>query len=437
MSLEKKIRSQGSFKSLQDGELVTIKGYANFNAPDSVKERLDPKSINTKRFSKNPILLFNHNMDYVIGKVVTIEPRDEGVWAEAQISTSSDPKISYIRDLVLDDVLKTFSVRFADEIWEEDPDNPGVRVAKNWELQELSIVSIPMQADSTFTVAKGILDGVKNLSEARSRIMNQKGRAVAALLNKRIAELEGSDGFNKIEFLRAFAVAAGVTEPELADVLSGVTTPVPNGVIQAAQEQLNLERAELDKAQGADAEAQQKGEVPMDPEHEDKPKDLQDPSMQKETVDGCVKEKIPLLMKEGKDQDQAVAMAISMCQDEKGCKVDYSDDEMKELMMYADSCEKGDAPDNMEPNPKEEQQQKADMPDMGMMTDLLQKHVTLMENMMEKVSALESAVAKLLEDEQMEDQEEGGETEDEISKKALSMEKEIEVLQTRLSALVS
>lgn len=427
--MKNKIRSQGTFKAIADQDAVYIEGYANYNAPDSVKERLDPASVNTKRFAKNPMLLFNHNMDYVVGKVISVEPRDEGVWAKAQLSLSDDPKISYVRDLVSEGILKTFSVRFADETWEDDPENPGVKLAKNWELQELSIVSIPMQADSTFSIAKGILDNVKNISEVRSRIMRQKGRAVAALLNKRLSELESSDGFNRDDFLRAFAVAAGVTEPELADIMAGKTTPVPNGVIQAAESQLNIERSELDAAQGADAEAAQKGEGEMpNLESETQP-------TEKDAVSDCIKEKIPLLIKEGKEQDQAVAMAMSMCNEEKGCNVAYTDDEMKQFLMYADACGKQSEPDTMEETePKPEQ--KAEGVDLTSLTELVQKQSEMLSMVMDKMQTMADALSALLKDEQGEMETESSEDETDMQEKALAMEKEIDLLHHKLKGLV-
>lgn len=68
---------------------------------------------------------------------------------------------------------------------------------------------------------------------------------------------------------------------------------------------------------------------------EDKPKDKEDDegdeeSKEKKDFQQCVSEKIPKLIEEGKEQDEAVAAAIAFCRDEKGCNIS------PDKAMYAD-----------------------------------------------------------------------------------------------------
>lgn len=96
-------------------------------------------------FSKNPVLLFQHKTDEVIGKVVeaNIIP-GEGLEIVAELSASLDEKT---QTLIEEGILKGFSIGFnvKDVDFEEDQ-----TVIKELDLHEISIVSIPANQDSLF-----------------------------------------------------------------------------------------------------------------------------------------------------------------------------------------------------------------------------------------------------------------------------------------------
>lgn len=143
---EKKLKSDGS---------IFIEGYSNFNVPDRGNERVDPKGARFENYKKNPIILFDHGKDPAfgsmpIGKAVSIEAKDDGIYTKAYISNSKTEKISAIRDLVEEGILKTFSIGF--DPTNDEKDKNGTRVITDFELIEQSIVPIPMNQDSTFSV---------------------------------------------------------------------------------------------------------------------------------------------------------------------------------------------------------------------------------------------------------------------------------------------
>ena len=460
--------------------VVTIEGFANYNAPDSVQERLDPMSVDLTRFNKNPILLFNHNMDYPCGRVVAIEKRPEGLYVKAQLSKSDNPQIQFVRDLTAEGILQTFSVRFDKETWESDPDNPGVKVAKNWELQELSIVTIPMQMDSTFNLstAKSLFNGVTSLTEARGKVMKVKGKLVAALLNGRLAELEKQDGFDKNDFVRAFAVAASVDEPTLSDILAGKITPVPDGVIKAGTEQMGIEANDLSEANAKDVEAQKKGidqeeqkDKPQSkpavlPPHakpadsaapaapakpEDNPADAAAPEQPELTPEqqqhAALRSKIDEYMKSGMAPDEAVQKAIEACSQSKEAAVNYSDDQMKELLMYADSSAaraKGfkDAPSTaIQGNAPGDQQ--------NPMLQMMQQQIALLGQVVGEIQQMKGVISDFVskwelaeqEDEAEEAQEEaeenGANAEKEMGLQMKALELEAELLQAKLKSMLN
>lgn len=317
---------------------VIIEGYANKFNSDAYNERMDPMSVKLERFKQNPILLFNHDMNYPVGRVVEVESREDGLYVKAAVSPSGHEKIAYVRELVADGTLCTFSVRFAGEQVVEDPDVAGGKLIKDWELQEVSIVSIPAQPDSTFSLA-----GAKSLGEARQMVLKAKGAMVAKVAAEQMSKLEES-GEKKEDLLEKLQEQAGLEPAALAEVLAGNVTPVPEPVLAALASVLGIEISVLNEHNAHDVEAQkkmseEKGDMPKEEmKEESKEEQKADYPPLSQAVQECVSEKIPTLIKEGKPQEQAVAIAISMCSKEKGCSEFVPSREM--MAKWLDDCDK-------------------------------------------------------------------------------------------------
>lgn len=308
---------------------VIIEGYANKFKTDAYNERMDPLSVKLDRFKQNPILLFNHDMNYPVGRVVAVEPREDGLFVKAAVSPSGHEKIAYVRELVADGTLCTFSVRFAGEQVVEDPDVAGGKLIKDWELQEVSIVSIPAQPDSTFSLA-----GAKSLGEARQMVLKAKGAMVAKVAAEQIAKLEDA-GEKKDELLEKIGQQSGLEPAALAEVLAGNVTPVPEPVLSALSAVLGIDENTLKEHNAHDVEAQKKLNTEKMESKEDEKAEF--PPLD-QAVQECVSEKIPMLIKEGKEQEQAVAIAISMCSKEKGCSEFVPTREM--MAKWLEDCDK-------------------------------------------------------------------------------------------------
>lgn len=333
--MKTKMHSKPRFKALgesaPDGSIM-IEGYANFFLSDAYNERMDPKSVDLERYKKNPVMLFNHDMNYVVGRVLEVEQRDEGLWVKAMVSSSDHEKIKYVRDLVADGTLCTFSVRFSNEQVVEDPDVIGGKLIKNWELQEVSIVSIPAQPDSTFS-----LSNAKSLSEARQMVLKAKGAMVARYVAEHFDKLEKT-GEKKEDLLQRISDASGAEAGQLSDVLAGNVTPVPEPIMSAFVEVLGCDEQTLKEHNAHDVEAQKsmdKEEMPKEEKAEEEKPEY--PPMS-QAVQDCVSAKIPKLIEEGKPEDQAVAIAISMCSKEKGCANFTPTKEM--MAKWLHECEK-------------------------------------------------------------------------------------------------
>lgn len=134
---------------------IYIEGYANFGAKDRVGDLIDPsvwtESDSLNNFKKNPILLFNHNYDEPVGTVEEVDARSDGLFIRAKITAAAGK----VYRLIADGVLKAFSVgfRLKDARWIAETETFLITKV---ELLEVSVVSVPCQQDSVFSLAKSM-----------------------------------------------------------------------------------------------------------------------------------------------------------------------------------------------------------------------------------------------------------------------------------------
>jgi HK97 family phage prohead protease/HK97 family phage major capsid protein len=135
-----------------DDEVLQIEGFANTTTVDRVGDIILEEAW-TKggldNYLKNPIILAYHNHDRPIGKMVDYAVNNNGLKITAEIIKSAGEVYSLIKS----GVLKTFSVGFRTKDADYDTDT-DLFVIKDLELMEVSVVSIPANADSIFSVKK-------------------------------------------------------------------------------------------------------------------------------------------------------------------------------------------------------------------------------------------------------------------------------------------
>jgi HK97 family phage prohead protease len=395
-----------------------------------------------ERFQKNPVLLFNHNTDYPVGKVTKVEKRQDGVWCEAELSMSTNDKITYIRDLVADGTLKTFSFRF-----NEDAKLDGDTFT-DWELQEVSIVSLPAQPDSVFSLrmAKNILNNCRTINEAREAVMHVRGAKVAKYVSDHVSKVLKAEAVTQDDLFARLRDASGLEAGPLAACIDGETTPVPEPFISACVEVLGCDKAELEKLNAEDLQAMKETEeVPAeleqkpDPESEEMRAAKLDSDMQE-----CVASKIPVLIKEGKDQEQAVAMAISMCSEERGCAVWRAGTEQIARFLEV-ARQAGEGEEIPEPTVKVEPEipnDNAMLQKLDSMVSLLGNLVILQKEVLAEIQLLKKAEVEddtmeepgLMKPEKKED-EESKETPEESEAAARAIEETFGRLEARLQSL--
>ena len=130
---------------------VKIKGMANTVTTDRVGDTIVPeawKRGGLNNYRKNPIILFNHNYDTPIGKGTKVEGIEDGLYLEATISGNTRES-----GLIKDGVLKAFSVGFIIKEADYIEETGGLRIL-DVELLEVSVVSVPANPNSLFSVSK-------------------------------------------------------------------------------------------------------------------------------------------------------------------------------------------------------------------------------------------------------------------------------------------
>ena len=130
---------------------IHIEGYANCTSVDRTGDVI-PMTAWSKaleNYLKNPIILAQHDHDEPIGRMVDHKVDEKGLWVKARISAAAEDTFNLIKD----GVLTAFSVGFVikDAIYDSITD---LFIIKELELLEISVVSVPCNQDSIFSLSK-------------------------------------------------------------------------------------------------------------------------------------------------------------------------------------------------------------------------------------------------------------------------------------------
>jgi HK97 family phage prohead protease len=178
-SMKKIFKLDSAIKSIEETEEQELKisGYASTGAVDRAYDKILPTAWSKgglRNFELNPILLFNHNYDKPIGKVVEMQTDKTGLKIKGVISKSAGD----VYNLVKEGVLSTFSVGFVIKDADYDKSVDGL-IVKDAELLEVSVVSVPCNQDATFSVAKSF-DTQEEYLEFKKQFDNTLGQRSAS-----------------------------------------------------------------------------------------------------------------------------------------------------------------------------------------------------------------------------------------------------------------
>ena len=133
---------------------LKIAGYANTTAKDRAGDIVTANAWakGVDNFRRNPVLLYQHKHDCPIGKVNKITVDKKGIFVEAAVSEAAESNHG-IQTLIKDGALKSFSVGFKVKDGKYNRDEDSMYIT-DVELLEISVVSVPCNQDSLFSVRK-------------------------------------------------------------------------------------------------------------------------------------------------------------------------------------------------------------------------------------------------------------------------------------------
>lgn len=139
-----------------------------------------PGAVDLSRLNSVGVILFNHDVNRVVGRVIRAWVENNRGMAEIEFDTDEDAEKVFSK--VQSGTLKTTSVRYSVDCWEEvkagatsaDGRFTGpCQIARKWTPMEASIVSVP--ADATVGVGRSN-EAVPDLSPYERQIQINKNK---------------------------------------------------------------------------------------------------------------------------------------------------------------------------------------------------------------------------------------------------------------------
>ena len=268
----------------QDGELY-VEGWASTNDVDLVNDRILPGAWESyKNEFKSMSILFNHDIDVVLGHIVDykIDP-DKGIFIKAHITTLDAEK----RNLIKKGSLSKFSARFRSmnkyETSETHPITGQNIVVTNTPLampMEVSITSTPCNRRATLT---GIIGGkmANVVDEVTKNVGKELQESLKSLGEKMKADAANVEPDKKVEenevvkpdpVVPAFDSAAFKTEimTEVSNTLAGFSKDMGTQISNAMGSFVEALKSETSKIKEATEESAKAVEEKL----EEKTKDM-------------------------------------------------------------------------------------------------------------------------------------------------------------------
>jgi HK97 family phage prohead protease len=139
----------------ETNQSIIVSGYASTMTKDRDGDIVISSTIDTSDYDKNPIVLWQHDHRQPIGKTLSYEKRDNGLYVECEIFKDIHNE-AY--QAIKNGVTKTFSIGFIgkDGYWDDESDTFFFTKTS---LLEISVVSVPANQDATFEVAQTCENG--------------------------------------------------------------------------------------------------------------------------------------------------------------------------------------------------------------------------------------------------------------------------------------
>lgn len=143
-------------KEWNEDEEMTLEGWATTPTPDRMQDVVDPMGA---QFSLPLTGLLFHDHNTPVAKVVDAKPSKKGIWFKMVLPKGGVlPEIDKARKLVQTGIIRAVSIGFRAIETSFNRETGGINFLK-WEWLELSLVSVPANAEATIASVKHIVNG--------------------------------------------------------------------------------------------------------------------------------------------------------------------------------------------------------------------------------------------------------------------------------------
>lgn len=243
-------RQEVPSQDAQTGLKRYVEGYCVVaDVIDEQKDLIEPSALQkaVEYLEKYTTVLFNHDPNRPIGKVVKAEVRDNRIWVRVMISEREDD----IWTKIVEGVINAFSISgcVLDFDIRKDPKHGEVRIIKDFSIYEISLVTIPANPDAKTLVAYL----AKALGEGdNSKRQRKAASKVSKFLNAQLMLLE-VDGM-WAEKVKKAVKALGV-------IIAKIEDEELKSALQQIQDTLAEALAEADDSYKYPEDQQQKGMI--------------------------------------------------------------------------------------------------------------------------------------------------------------------------------
>lgn len=138
---------------IQDNQQRLIKGFASTRFPDRVNDVVSPKALGDSMdlFMKNPVLLLDHDRTKPIGRIQDYAVNSDGLFVTAKVLTGTPTADAAWQEMEFG-ARSAFSIGFIPRVIDFAQESPTIT---ELELLEISVVTIPANRESLFSIAKG------------------------------------------------------------------------------------------------------------------------------------------------------------------------------------------------------------------------------------------------------------------------------------------
>lgn len=138
----------------KDNKSLKIAGYANTTSKDRAGDIVTAEAWakGVENFRRNPVMLYQHKHDCPIGRFDKITVDKKGIYVEGSVSEAAEKNYG-VHTLIKDGALKSFSVGFRVKDGKYNSKDDTMLIT-DVELLEISVVSVPCNQDSLFSLRK-------------------------------------------------------------------------------------------------------------------------------------------------------------------------------------------------------------------------------------------------------------------------------------------